>query len=168
VIRDDDAVSVSYLFPPEDVEKVPAIAAAPNAEKPKRNTKAIGDLSELEVAIALARAGYIVSKPLGDSHRYDLIIDDGETLSRVQVKTGRLASGSIRVACCSTHSHRGGPHSRSYRGQIDYIGVFCPQTGDSYLVPETEIAETHMHLRVAPTVNRQDRHIRWASRYKLA
>jgi len=70
-------MGVSYLFPPEDVENLLTIAAAPNAEKPKRNTKKIGDLSELEVAIALARAGYIVSKPLGDSHRYDLIIDDG-------------------------------------------------------------------------------------------
>lgn len=160
-------MSVSYLFPPEDVENLLAIAAAPNAEKTKRNTKAIGDVSELEVALALARSGYIVSKPLGDSHRYDLIIDDGETLSRVQVKTGRLNLGSIRVSCCSSHRHRGGT-SRSYRGQIEFIGVFCPQTGDSYLVPESEIVDTFMHLRVAPTVNRQDRHIRWASRYKLA
>jgi hypothetical protein len=159
-------VSVSYLFPPEDVENR-AIAAAPTAKKPKRNTKAIGDLSELEVALALARSGYIVSKSLGDSHRYDLIIDDGETLSRVQVKTGRLNLGSIRVSCCSSHRHRGRT-SRSYRGQIEFIGVFCPQTGDSYLVPESEIVDTFMHLRVAPTVNRQDRHIRWASRYKLA
>jgi hypothetical protein len=160
-------MSVSYLFPPEDVENLLAIAAAPNAEKTKRNTKAIGDVSELEVALALARSGYIVSKPLGDSHRYDLIIDDGETLSRVQVKTGRLNLCSIRVSCCSSHRHRGGT-SRSYRGQIEFIGVFCPQTGDSYLVPESEIVDTFMHLRVAPTVNRQDRHIRWASRYKLA
>ena len=158
-------MSVSYLFPPDDNDVLPLLPAAP--DKPKRNTKAIGDQSELEVAVALARAGYIVSKPLGDSHRYDLIIDDGVTLSRVQVKTGKLASGAIRVSCCSSHRHRGGT-ARSYRGEIDYIGVFCPQTGEAYLVPESEIVESYMHLRVAPTVNRQDRHIRWASRYKLA
>jgi hypothetical protein len=150
-------MSVSYLFPPDET-----------AEKPKRNTKKIGDLSELEVALALARAGYIVSKPLGDSHRYDLIIDDGQTLSRVQVKTGRLTDqGAIRVSCCSSHAHRGGT-TRPYRGEIEYIGVFCPQTGEAYLVPESEIVNSYMHLRVAPPVNRQDRHIRWASRYKLA
>jgi hypothetical protein len=159
-------MSVSYLFPPEEGDDVAATTPA-ISEKPKRNTKAIGDLSELEVAIALARAGYIVSKPLGDSHRYDLIIDDGEMLSRVQVKTGRLNLGAIRVSCCSSHRHRGGT-SRSYRGEIEFIGVFCPQTGESYLVPESEIVDTFMHLRVAPTVNRQDRRIRWASRYKLA
>ena len=152
------------MFPPDENVELPLL---PASEKPKRNTKAIGDLSELEVAIALARAGYIVSKPLGDSHRYDLVIDDGVTLSRVQVKTGRLHSGSIRVSCCSSHAHRNGG-TRSYRGQIEFIGVFCPQTGDVYMVPESEIVDSFMHLRVAPTVNRQDRHIRWASRYKLA
>jgi len=159
-------MSVSYLFPPEDYDAALS-KPVPDSPKPKRNTKAVGDLSELEVAVALARAGYIVSKPLGDSHRYDLIIDDGQTLSRVQVKTGRLVSGSIRVSCFSTHSHRGGT-TRSYRGEIEFMGIFCPQTGAAYLVPESEIVDSCMHLRVAPTVNRQDRHIRWASRYRLA
>jgi hypothetical protein len=172
-------MSVSYLFPPSDdlgflldtPSTYPLVPAEPEpAEaKTKRDTKAIGDLSELEVALALSRNGYLVSKPLGDSHRYDLIIDDGEALYRVQVKTGRLGkNGSIRVACCSSHSHRGGVSTRSYRGEIDYIGVFCPQTGAAYLVPESEIVDSFMHLRVAPTINRQSRNIRWASQYKLA
>jgi hypothetical protein len=117
-------MSVSYLFPPE--EGVDVLATPAISPKPKRNTKAIGDLSELEVAIALARAGYIVSKPLGDSHRYDLVIDDGETLSRVQVKTGRLNLGAIRVSCCSSHRHRGGT-SRSYRGQSSSSASFVPR-----------------------------------------
>ena len=159
-------MSVSYLFPPDGINQIDPTTAA-NLEKPKRNTKAIGDQSELDVAVALARMGYIVSKPLGDSHRYDLIIDDGVTLSRVQVKTGRLIAGSVSVRCYSSHVHRGGT-TRSYRGEIEYLGVFCPQTGDAYLVPESELVDSTMHLRVAPTVNRQDRHIRWASRYKLA
>lgn len=158
-------MSVSYLFPPGDGDVV--IPADPENVKPKRNTKAVGDQSELEVAVRLARNGYIVSKPLGDSHRYDLIIDDGETLSRVQVKTGRLVNGSVAFHCYSTHFHRGAS-MRSYRGEVDYIGVYCPQTGESYLVPESEFVESTMHLRVAPTVNRQDRHIRWAERYRLA
>jgi hypothetical protein len=158
-------MSVSYLFPPDDGDRELPLMQEP--QRTKRNTKAIGDQSELEVAVKLARAGYIVSKPLGDSHRYDLIIDDGETLSRVQVKTGRLTSGSVAVHCYSTHAHRGGT-MRSYRGEIEYLGVFCPQTGDVYLVPESDLVDSTMHLRVAPTVNRQDRHIRWADRYRLA
>jgi hypothetical protein len=167
------SMSVSFLFPPEDDQTIFDVSdalAKPESQsvpKPKRNTKAIGDQSELEVAVALARAGYLVSKPLGDSHRYDLIIDDGSRLYRVQVKTGRLRGGSVRAACYSSHAHRGGT-MRSYRGEVDFIGVFCPETGDVYLVPESEIVDSKMHLRVAPTINRQDKHIRWASRFKLA
>jgi hypothetical protein len=60
-----------------------------------RDTKSIGDLSEMAVALALARTGYLVSRPVGENRRYDLIIDKGGVLSRVQVKTGRLRNGAI-------------------------------------------------------------------------
>ena len=178
-------MSVSYLFPPEDLSfrafafianigptgvKSPQVCdtlpVSAYASKPKRNTKIVGDLSELLVAAALTRLGYTVSKPIGDSYRYDLVADDGDTLYRVQVKTGRLWRGSVRVNCFSSHLHRNGG-TRSYRGEIDYTGVFCPQTGHVYMVPESDIVDSAMHLRVAPTVNRQDKRIRWATKYQL-
>ena len=153
--------TVSYLFgPPEHVECAPAM---------KRDTKAIGDRSEVAVLAALAQRGYLVSIPFGENHRYDLIADDGERLLRIQVKTGRLRYGSIGFSCCSTHAHRrGGPTAlRSYFGQIDYLAVFCPENGKVYMVPESELVRTRGHLRVSPTVNNQNRNIRWASAYEL-
>jgi hypothetical protein len=51
------------------------------------NTKQQGDVG---VAMAIAyytKAGYGVSTPLTDNLRYDLIVDDGTGLQRVQVKT---------------------------------------------------------------------------------
>src|SRR3982074_2145677 len=72
----------------------------------KRDTKSVGDISELRVACALAESGYSVSKPLGENQRYDLIADDGERLQRVQVKTGRIRNGVVVFHCCSTHGHR--------------------------------------------------------------
>jgi hypothetical protein len=150
--------AISYLV------DAPSIAELPNQ---KRNTKAIGDLSELEAAVALARAGYIVSKPLGDSHRYDLIIDDGRTLSRVQVKTGRLHDGAISFNCFSSHTHRGGLACRTYRGEIEFLAVYCPETGETYLIPEGNLVITKMHIRVDPTTNRQRRNINWAEDYRL-
>jgi len=45
---------------------------------------------------ALIRHGYLISIPYGENHRYDLLADDGTSIARVQVKTGRLLpSGSI-------------------------------------------------------------------------
>jgi len=145
---------VSFLFA-EEAER--AVVA-------KRNTKAIGDMSELEAARALARAGYLVSKPLGDSHRYDLIIDDGTVLSRVQVKTGRLRKGAIIFACFSSHSHRGGPSCRPYRGEIE---LYCPETDKVYLLPESDACLSKAHLRIAPPRNSQKKIVRWASKYEL-
>jgi hypothetical protein len=150
--------AISYLFDAEPLG-VP--------ERPKRNTKAIGDRSELEAAVALARAGYIVSKPLGDSYRYDLIIDDGERLARVQVKTGRLHAGAVKFNCSSSHSHRGGSASRAYRGEIEFLAVYCPETGETYLVPEADLGNTKMHIRIKPTTNQQSRNINWAQTYRL-
>jgi hypothetical protein len=100
-----------------------------------------------------------------------LIADDGERLYRVQVKTGRLRNGAIRMTCSSSHFHRrksGERSSRTYRGQVDFLAVYCPETKKVYLLPESELVETHGHLRVMPTKNRQVRNVRWAREFELA
>jgi hypothetical protein len=155
--------TISYLFPDYGPVEVPA-------EPVRRDTKAVGDRSELEVMGALIRNGYRIALPFGENNRWDLIADDGERLFRIQVKTGRLRNGAIRMPCSSTHSHRRKPGQqslRSYRGQVDFLAVYCPETKEVYLVPESELVHTRGHLRVDPTVNRQDKRIRWARRFKL-
>ncbi len=100
-----------------------------------RDTKSVGELSELIVAVALGRAGYIVAKPLGEKSRYDLIIDKDGTLSRVQVKTGRLRNGAILFHPYSTHTHRKGAACRPYVNEVEFFGVYCPELLSVYLVP---------------------------------
>lgn len=136
---------------------------------PKRNTKRIGDLSELMVMAALARNGYLVSVPLGENHRYDILADDGERILRVQVKTGRIRNGSIVVYCYSTHRERGYGKfiQRPYFGEIDLLAVYEPTTQKVYLLAEDQLVATAAHLRLDPTVNRQGRRIRWAADYEL-
>lgn len=56
----------------------------------KRNTKRVGDLSELRLMHDLVRAGYLVSIPFGENHRYDLVIEKDGVFKSVQVKTGRM------------------------------------------------------------------------------
>jgi hypothetical protein len=133
--------------------------------------KAVGDRSELEVMGALIRNGYRIALPFGENHRYDLIADDGDRLFRVQVKTGRPRNGAIRMSCSSSHGHRrkrGEPTMRSYRGQVDFLAVYCPETKKVYLLPESELVETRGHLRILPTKNRQARNVRWARHFELA
>jgi hypothetical protein len=156
--------TISYLFPDFGSDDV-------LAEPVRRDTKSVGDRSELEVMGALMRNGYRISLPFGENHRYDLIADDGEQLFRVQVKTGRLRNGAIRMTCCSSHFHRrksGERSMHSYRGEVDFLAVYCPETKKVYLLPESELVETHGHLRVTPTKNRQIRNVRWARQFELA
>lgn len=156
--------AISYLFSDLAAVELPAQAE-------RRNTKAVGDRSELEVMGALIRNGYRIALPFGENHRYDLIADDGERLYRVQVKTGRLRKGAIRVACHRSHAHRRKPGERairSYRGEVDYLAVYCPETKKVYLLPESELVDSFGHLRVNPAKNRQSRKIRWAWQFELA
>lgn len=136
----------------------------------KRDTKTKGDLSELLVAVALTKAGYAVSKPLGENQRYDLIADDGERLHRVQVKTGRERRGVIMFNCCSTHGHRrtGNLATRPYTGQIELLAVYCPENEKVYLLPEADLTRTKIQLRLVAPRNNMTKTIRWASRYELA
>ena len=57
--------------------------------------------------------------------RYDLVIDDGEALARVQCKTGRLRGGAIVFAVTSTYGHHRNPATarRTYNGEIDFFAV---------------------------------------------
>ena len=86
--------------------------------------------------------GYTVSIPLNDTQDYDLIVDDGNKLSRVQVK----ATNSKRYGgyCCQLRSC-GGTNGAVYKTvketNIDYLFVLC---GDKtmYLIPFADIRQS--------------------------
>ncbi len=100
--------TISYLFADVGAHELPDEPE----RRERRDTKSVGDRSELEVMGALIRNGYRIALSFGENHRYDLIADDGERLFRIQVKTGRLRKGAIRMICRSTHAHRRKPGER--------------------------------------------------------
>jgi PD-(D/E)XK endonuclease len=67
--------------------------------------KTVGDCTTLAVMLALRSNGYDISVPFGENTRYDLILDDGTRLRRIQCKTGRLRAGAIRFATASSYYH---------------------------------------------------------------
>jgi PD-(D/E)XK endonuclease len=135
----------------------------------KRDTKRIGDISEAAVISAFTKRGFDVSVPFGENHRYDLIVDDGQKLLRVQVKTGRVRNGVIIFNCCSTHGHRRTElKTRPYTGQIELLAMYCPDNEKVYVVPEPELSRSKIQLRLAAPRNNMVKTIRWASQYELA
>jgi PD-(D/E)XK nuclease superfamily protein len=133
--------------------------------------KAIGDRTTLAVMLALQAVGYGVLVPFGENTRYDLVIEDGDTLARVQCKTGRLRNGAVVFRPCSTYGHHPNPREvrRHYLGQIEYFAVHCPETAGVYLIPIAELENRNSAaLRIDPPRNSQQRRIRFAAKYEIA
>ncbi|MCW2976118.1 MAG: hypothetical protein JWM06_1399 [Actinomycetia bacterium] len=132
--------------------------------------KDVGDRTTLAVMLALGEAGYDVLLPFGENMRYDLVIDDGRILSRVQCKTGRLSKGAVIFRTASSYYHHPNPGtpSKHYQGQVDFFGVYCRATTGVYLVPIDELPnQWSAALRVTAPRNAQTQGIRLASRYEI-
>jgi hypothetical protein len=128
-------------------------------------TNNIGNLTEAKVMVALVEAGYLVSQPFGNGHKYDLVADNGQKLFRVQCKTGRVRNG---VLIFNAYSIPGNKAKRcDYRGLADLFAVLNPIDGKVFLVPVSDVGIHDVHLRLLPTGNGQMQGIRWASKYEL-
>ncbi len=122
----------------------------------------VGELSEAALLTALLRRGYVVLSPWGGTQRYDFVIDKGDGFERVQCKTGRIQNGVIVV---SAQSNTNG--AKSYRGEVEHIGVYCPELEKCYLVPMKILGKFAFNLRLEPTKNGQAKKILWAKDFEL-
>jgi hypothetical protein len=136
-----------------------------------QHPKDIGDKSTMAIIFALQVEGYPVLLPFGENTRYDIVIDTGAQLRRVQCKTGRLRQGAVVFRTCSTYGHHPNPKviRRDYEGQIDDFAVYCPELGSVYLIPIEDVqTRTSAMLRVSPPRNGQFKRIRLAAAYEIA
>jgi hypothetical protein len=60
-----------------------------------KHPKVVGDRSTLAIMVALHELGLPLLTPYGENTRYDLVIEIGGKLTRVQCKTGRLRKGAV-------------------------------------------------------------------------
>jgi hypothetical protein len=132
--------------------------------------KDIGDQSTLAIILALTEAGYHVLLPFGENTRYDLAIEAGGSLQRVQCKTGRLSKGAVVFRTASSYYNHPHPKmpAKHYRGQVDIFAVYCRETSGVYLIPIGELPESQAGPRVDPPRNNQRRGIRFAGDYEIA
>ena len=120
--------------------------------------------------LALRGLGLSVLVPLGENTCYDLVIDDGSSFARVQCKTGRLRSGAVRWSMCSNYAHHPNPQvrQRDYQGEVDFFGVYCPETAGVYLIPISDLPIRRKGaLRVEEPRNGQRKFIRYAHHFEI-
>jgi Holliday junction resolvase-like predicted endonuclease len=132
-------------------------------------TKAKGDLAELMVAADLRRKGYKVAFPYGEDWDYDLILDHGGKLERVQVKYAE-SDGAVLTVRCRSHSLTNGKvrQVKHYTAaMIDWLAVYDRATERCYYIPATKLGlgRSMLHLRLTPTLNGQRLGINFADDY---
>jgi PD-(D/E)XK endonuclease len=121
-----------------------------------------GNSSEAVALAAYVQAGFLVSLPFGGGAPYDLVVDNGVRLVKVQVKTGKLESGCVTY---NSRRHRGSKcdtFRRYEEGEVDFFAVWCPDTRQLYAVPAEQSLGVEGRLRIADAKNFQEKKVRWA------
>lgn len=117
-------------------------------------TKEQGTAGLGEAIKHFTKEGKVVSIPLTGSKHYDLIVDDGESLAKIQVKTTTTKSKTGY-----TVDLRGAGNDAYNIDEVDYLFVLCGN-GEVYLIPSYDLADVKSRVtlnsskdkyKVAPT-----------------
>ena len=136
----------------------------------KLNTQQKGQLAQLKVEQRALEKGCMVSRPTTDA-RYDLIVDVGGKLQRVQIKycsaKVSTSSGSFMVDLRRWAGDKRTVTRNYTKQEIDALMIYLPATDKVYRLPASLVHEkSSITLRVAPSSNGQHKGIRMASRYE--
>ena len=138
--------------------------------KGRSDTNKKGQISEAAIAARLLQAGYVVLAPYGGTQRYDLVVEDADgKFWRIQCKSAWIdEGGTVLKFDTANHNVTGMKRDwRHYRGQCDYFAVYSAELNKVYLVPVDDVGTTRAHLRLEPSKNGQEKHVRWARDYEL-
>ena len=116
----------------------------------RNETKRRGEFAELVFQLAAILRGFKVSKPHGDSDRYDFILDTGTRLWRVQVKsTSNFHEGLYHVNSGRRLNQRAVPYKEN---QIDFLVVYVVPEETWYIIPVADL-EHRVSLLLYPKNN---------------
>lgn len=128
-----------------------------------------GNVAELAIAKEAASLGLSVLKPLTEHEVYDLALDVGERILRVQCKWANHIDGVIQIRATRSRASRGGYVRSTYRiDEIDALAAYCGDLDRCYLLPVSMVAGKHVvHLRTTATRNNQKASVNFAAEYEL-
>jgi hypothetical protein len=109
---------------------------------PFRHPKRRGELAELRFLLRAAEAGFTVSKPYGDSARFDFIVGD-RFPARVQVRSTSFYSTNRAFVCRLT---RGNPPVRYKVTDFDFLAVYIVPHQLWYIIPTMELNPRHRNV----------------------
>ena len=128
-----------------------------------------GNLAEAAVAFQAARLGIPAFRPLLEHGRYDLVLDVGSRLLRVQCKWASCRGSVVQVHVAGSRLTRGGSVRTRYSGtEIDAVAAYCGELDRCYLLPVELVAgKSTIQLRLTPAKNGQRAGLHWASDHEF-
>jgi hypothetical protein len=136
-----------------------------NPLSPTTLTSWRGDICETLAAAEFMRLGYGVSRPLSNAMPYDLVVDNGRRLFKVQVKSLAMKGDVLSASLVASKYHRSKRAPVSYAGRIDWFVMVSPELGRCFFAPDPELRS--IQLRLSPSRNNQSSGVRWADDYEL-
>ena len=122
-----------------------------------------GNHRESIVLSAYLKESFTVSIPFGSGASYDLLVDTGSKIYKIQVKTAWISKGVLIYECLRRQPQSA--RRRLYREyEIDFLAVYCPANNSLYGIPIKNHPVTGW-LRFEPVRNGQAKKIRWAADY---
>jgi hypothetical protein len=129
-------------------------------------THLYGHIAEQKVVTESLKRGYIVSEPIVES-RYDLLIDNGEEIKRIQVKyTSDENNGSYAISLQSQCRHNG--YRRKYtQKEVDAVIAYIGEE-DSFVLIPPKVFENQktIKIRFDETKNNQEKFVHFYEDYK--
>jgi hypothetical protein len=97
-----------------------------------RTTQRKGDIAVSQAVATFTKMGFDISLPLTESAAYDIVVDDGTGMWRVQVRY----NGGKEVDLRRIHSNSKGYVVKKTRANVyDWLYILKP-TGEEYLIKE--------------------------------
>lgn len=120
-----------------------------------KNSKKQGDVGMAAAIFWATREGYTPSVPLTDSQDYDLILDTGDSIDRVQVRTTRALSenGTFEVNLRVLGGNRSNTGCKKTPADMGYDSLFVlTAAGDAYYIPKVALANRRAYLTLGPSM----------------
>ncbi len=110
-----------------------------------QNHKERGEWAELRFMARVSELGFRLSKPWGDSARYDFALEVDNRFLRVQVKSTISRCGGGYV--CTLNPSGGQRYTAS---QVDFFAVYVIPEDVWYVLPTEVATQTKSHFLLAP------------------
>ncbi len=113
--------------------------------------KARGELAEARLVTKLMEMGITVAKPLGDSAKWDLIIQAGRKISRLQVKSAWVKSGTgYQISAGPSYNHKHGCRRCYGLDEIDFLVAYIAPEDTWFVFPVRVVRDNNVFVKTDP------------------